>query len=89
MFSNPTLKVYQALPPSRDEMEEVLAFIFTGSAQPTEQDFARTPFLVRREKVSRALEWLKLNHADYKDLEISQANLELYPLSSVPVKVGY
>lgn len=89
MFSNPTLKVYQALPPSRDEMEEVLAFIFTGSAQPTEQDFARTPFLVRREKVSRALEWLKLNHADYKDLEISRANLESYPLSGVPVKVGY
>ena len=46
MFSNPTLAVYRMLPPSRDDMKEVLAFIFTGSAQPTEEDFKRTPFLV-------------------------------------------
>jgi len=68
MFSNPTLAVYHMLPPSRDEMKEVLAFIFTGSAQPTEEDFKRTPFLVCREKVSKALDWLKLNHSDYWDL---------------------
>ena len=89
MFSNPTLAVYRMLPPSRDEMKEVLAFIFTGSAQPTEEDFKRTPFLVWREKVSKALDWLKLNHSDYKDLEISSENLALYPLSGVPVVVDY
>ena len=89
MFSNPTLAVYRMLPPSRDEMKEVLAFIFTGSAQPTEEDFKRTPFLVRREKVSRALDWLKLNHRDYRDLEISSENLASYPLSGVPVVVDY
>jgi hypothetical protein len=89
MFANPTPSVYHALPPTREEMTEVLAFIFTGSAQPTDEDFRRTPFLVRREKVSRALDWLKLNHSDYKDLEISRENLESYPLSGVPVVVDY
>jgi hypothetical protein len=89
MHSSPTLKVYRALPPSQAEMKEVLAFIFTGSAQPTEEDFKRTPFLVRRDKVSRALDWLKLNHCDYRDLEISDENLESYPLSGVPVEVSF
>jgi hypothetical protein len=89
MFSNPTLSVYCKLPPSREEMKEVLTCIFTGSAQPTDEDFKRTPFLVRREKVSKVLDWLKLNHIDYRDLEISEANLELYPLSGVPVVVDY
>jgi hypothetical protein len=89
MFANPTVSVYRMLPPSRDEMKEVLAFIFTGSAQPTDEDFKRTPFLVRREKVSKALDWLKLNHSDYKDLEISRENLDSYPLSGVPIVVDY
>ena len=89
MHSSPVLKVYHTLPPSREEMNEVLAFIFTGSNQPTEEDFKRTPFLVRRDRVSRALDWLKLNHCDYKDLEISRDNLESYPLSGVPVAVSY
>lgn len=89
MFSNPTLTVYHALPPSRDEMKEILAVIFTGSAQPTVDDFKRTPLLVRREKVSNALDWLKLNHRDYKDLEISKENLASYPLSGVPVVIDY
>jgi hypothetical protein len=89
MFSNPTLTVYRMLPPSREEMKEVLACIFTGSAQPTDEDFKRTPFLVRRDKVSKALDWLKLNHSDYKDLEISDENLKSYPLAGVPVVVDF
>jgi hypothetical protein len=89
MFSNPTLTVYHMLPPSRNEMKEILACIFTGSAQPTDDDFKRTPFLVRRDRVSKALDWLKLNHRDYKDLEISYENLKSYPLSGVPVVVDY
>ncbi|KAJ7784231.1 hypothetical protein B0H16DRAFT_1296331, partial [Mycena metata] len=47
MFAQPALKVYLKLPPSRDEMSEVLAFVFTGSAAPTQEDFDRTPMLVR------------------------------------------
>lgn len=55
MYSNPTLKVYQKLPPSKKEMNEVLAFIFTGPSQPTDEEFKRCPMLVRRQKVQDAL----------------------------------
>ncbi|KAH9480490.1 hypothetical protein JR316_0006375 [Psilocybe cubensis] len=89
MYSNPTLKVYHELPPSKPELDEVLAFIFTGPTQPTEEEFKRSPMLVRRNKVADALEWLKLNHKDYIDLEISKKNLQSYPLIGVPVAVDY
>ncbi|KAJ7168103.1 hypothetical protein C8R43DRAFT_1085590 [Mycena crocata] len=89
MFAQPALKVYQKLPPSKEEMNSVLAFIFTGSAAPTQEDFDRTPMLVRRDKVCAALEWLKLNHEHYADLEISQENLQSYALRDVPVVVDW
>jgi hypothetical protein len=89
MFAQPALKVYLKLPPSRDEISEVLAFIFTGSAAPTQEDFDRTPMLVRRQKVADALEWLKLNHEDNADLEISEENLLSYAHRDIPVVVDY
>ncbi|TFK31823.1 hypothetical protein BDQ12DRAFT_701429 [Crucibulum laeve] len=73
MFATPTVKVYKILPP-------ILAILFTGSAQPTQDDFNCTPMLVQRNK---------LNHADYSDLEISNKNLESYPLKDVSVLVDY
>jgi hypothetical protein len=45
-FSMPTVKVYKHLPPTREELSEVLAFIFTGMQSPTENDLSRTPLLV-------------------------------------------
>ena len=39
MYSNPTLKIYHSLPPSKKEMNEILAFVFTGPSQPTDEDF--------------------------------------------------
>jgi hypothetical protein len=36
-----------------------------------------------------ALEWLKLNHKDYYDLEISYENLMQYPEEGSPVVVTY
>jgi len=74
MFEHPMQKIYTVLPPPIEEMDELLAFIFTGPCQPTEDDFHRIPLLVRRNKVSKALEWLKLNHIDYADLKISYEN---------------
>jgi hypothetical protein len=85
MFAQPVLKVYLKLPPSREEMAEVLAFIFIGSSAPTQEDFERTPMLVRRDKVLAALEWLKLNHKGYSDLEISEENLLSYAHRGIPV----
>ena len=88
-FENPTPKVYDILPPPVKDLDEVLAFIYTGPCKPTQEDFQRTPLLVRHDKVSAALEWLKLNHSDYYDLEISYRNLEEYPDDSPPVVVDY
>ena len=45
--------------------------------------------LVRRLKVSKALHWLKLNHVDYYDCEISEKNLASYPEDGPPVVVDY
>jgi hypothetical protein len=89
MFSNPTVKVYHALPPSRREISEILAFVFQGPIQPTETDIKRTPMLVRRNVVKDALDWLKLNHVDYEDLHISSENLNEYPLAGVPVNIEF
>ena len=89
MFSNPTVEVYHALPPSRRDISEILAFVFQGPVQPNESDIKRTPMLVRRNKVKDALEWLKLNHTDYEDLHISLENLNDYPLVGVPVNIEY
>ena len=89
MFSVPMLKAYKRLPPSREEMEEIVAFIFIGPTRPTNEMHKRLPSFVRRNKVRRALEWLKLNHEDYSDLEISYENLEQYPESGPPVIEDY
>jgi hypothetical protein len=45
--------------------------------------------LVNHKKVSEALEWLKLNHIDYFDIEISYDNLMAYPEDAPPVLIDY
>ncbi|KZT22537.1 hypothetical protein NEOLEDRAFT_1157681 [Neolentinus lepideus HHB14362 ss-1] len=45
MFANPTPKIYDVLPPPKSELDEVLAFIYTGAAQPTDEELKRTPSL--------------------------------------------
>jgi len=54
-FEHPMQKIYTVLPPPIEEMDEVLAFIFTGPCQPTEDDFRRIPLLVRQNKVAKPL----------------------------------
>ncbi|KZP15807.1 hypothetical protein FIBSPDRAFT_699202, partial [Athelia psychrophila] len=70
-------------------LSDVIAFVYTGSVRPTEVDLRRTPMLVRRHKVATALEWLKLNHDDYSDLNISYTNLEEYPIDGCPFMIGW
>ncbi|KAJ7143401.1 hypothetical protein C8R43DRAFT_840326, partial [Mycena crocata] len=70
-------------------MNENLAFVFTGSAPPTPEEFDQTPMLVRRSKVVAALEWLKLNHESYSELEISTENLETYKERDIPVVIDF
>ncbi|KAL0960049.1 hypothetical protein HGRIS_011697 [Hohenbuehelia grisea] len=88
-FEAPVAQLYNKLPPPREDLDDVLAILFRGPAKPTELDFRRTPFLVRRNKVLEALRWLKLNHDDYMDIEISAQNLETYPENYPPVTIEY
>ena len=88
-FETPMPKIYQCLPPPMEDLDEVLAVLFTGPCKPTEKEFQRTPLLVRRKQVACALEWLKLNHTDYVDLDIAYDELARYPEQSPPVSVQY
>jgi len=89
MFPTPVPKICNILPPPIEELDEVIAFMFTGVAQPTTEDMKRTPMLARRRYISAALEWLKINHSDYADVQISQENLKLYPEEGPPVTIDY
>ncbi|KAJ7088932.1 hypothetical protein C8R44DRAFT_561738, partial [Mycena epipterygia] len=89
MFATPVVKVYNILPPSQDEISEVLAFVFVGPARPSDQEYVRTPMLVRRKRVQDALNWLKLNHSDYEQLSISAENLSALPESGIPCGVDW
>src|SRR6266545_2634941 len=88
-FESPIPKIYNILPFPRDDLNEMLAILFTGPCKPTKEDFARTPFLVRRNAVINALEWLKLNHKDYANIEISHENAMQYDEDIPPVSVEY
>jgi len=37
MFTNPIVKVYKVLSPTKEELSEVLAVVFIGSANPTQE----------------------------------------------------
>ncbi|KAJ7156920.1 hypothetical protein C8R43DRAFT_865820, partial [Mycena crocata] len=89
MFQTPIIQVYDTLPPSKEEMSEVLAFVFLGPNRPTEDEYARTPMLVRKSRVREALDWLKLNHSDYTQLNISQRNLDDLPEHGMPFGVDW
>ena len=78
-FQHPSQKIYAALPPPPSDLDDVVAFVFTGPSPTTEDDFRHTQMLVRHAKVFHVLHWLKLNHVDYADLEIAMDNLMAYP----------
>ena len=88
-YQQPLPKVYNILPPPKADIEEVLAIMFTGPCKPTASDFQRTPFLVRRNEVKLALEWLILNHIGYADVSLSITNLNEYPEDIPPVGIEY
>ena len=46
-FENPMPKIYERLPPPIEDLDEVIAFIYTSPCRPTPEDLKRTPLLVR------------------------------------------
>lgn len=87
--SIPMPRVYKVLPPPRKDLDEVLAFVYIGPSKPTLEDYKRTPFLVRRNRVAEALKWLILNHTDYREVEYSEDNMKEYPETEPAVYVNY
>ncbi|KAF5330095.1 hypothetical protein D9758_018667 [Tetrapyrgos nigripes] len=83
------MKVYDILPPPPEDLDEVLAIMFTGPCKPTEKDYKRTPMLVRCKEVFKALNWLRLNHPAYQNITISTDNLNRYPEDIPPVTVAF
>lgn len=89
LFESPVPKVYHRLPPPVEDLNEVIAVLFMGPCKPTKKEFQCTLLLVRWNHVACALEWLKLNHLDYADLEILYEELNRYPEDLPPVSVEY
>ena len=88
-FESPIPKIYQILPPPREDLDDVLAILFTGPCKPSQADLSQIPFLIRRNHVMHALQWLKANHCDYANIEISTQNLEGYSETEPPVSIQY
>ncbi len=86
-FESPTPKVYDFLSPPVEELDDVLAIMFTGPREPVKSDYQHTLLLVWRNVVANALEWLKLNHCDYFDGGISLDNLNRYPEDAPPISI--
>ncbi|KAJ6609910.1 hypothetical protein B0H10DRAFT_2166208 [Mycena sp. CBHHK59/15] len=87
MFATPVVKVYNILLRTRDELSELLAFVFVGPTRPTDEEYVRTPMLVRWDQVKDTLDWLKLNHVDYADLAVSAENIKDLPENGIPCRV--
>ncbi|KAI9063189.1 hypothetical protein FKP32DRAFT_1572551, partial [Trametes sanguinea] len=68
-------------------MDDCFAVLFTGIVKPTNEDYKRTPFIIRHRVVLDALAWLKRNHCLYRDVDISVENLAQYEDGSPPVYV--
>ncbi|EPS95058.1 hypothetical protein FOMPIDRAFT_131116 [Fomitopsis schrenkii] len=87
IFPQPVAKVYSILPPPREELDEILAVLFVGPCVPTEPDYKRTPLLVRRNVVARALKWLITHNKLYSNIILSEVNLNGYDECEPPVAV--
>ncbi|KAH8101942.1 hypothetical protein BXZ70DRAFT_999766 [Cristinia sonorae] len=91
LFSQPVAKLYDVLPPPREDLDDCLAVMLTGNISAQDIDLNRTPLLVRHRVVFAALKWLKLHHKDYRDVQISLENLQTYQEveNQLPVNIFY
>ncbi|KAJ7020688.1 hypothetical protein C8F04DRAFT_899972, partial [Mycena alexandri] len=77
--------IAQSLPPSLEDIITPICVIFVGSTPPSEEWLRTkaTPLTVRKEKVLKALEWLKINNHLYSDVPINRPVLDALPDESV------
>ena len=78
-------KLVSVLPQPIDETLTFICIVFVGSSTLTKEWLRAKakPLIVRREKVQRALAWLKVNNPLYKDIQISEENLQTLPQEDV------
>ncbi|KAJ7031866.1 hypothetical protein C8F04DRAFT_959675, partial [Mycena alexandri] len=73
--------IAQSLPPSLEEIITPVCVIFVGSKPPTEEWLRKkaSPLIVRKEKVLKALEWLKIHNHLYSEIPIDRPLLDSLP----------
>ncbi|KAJ6617366.1 hypothetical protein B0H10DRAFT_1767439, partial [Mycena sp. CBHHK59/15] len=59
--------------------DEIIVIFVSDNHEPTAEMVKRTPFLVRRGCILRALNWLKAHNPIYSDITIDLAALAEYP----------
>ncbi|KAI3906030.1 hypothetical protein MKW92_041985 [Papaver armeniacum] len=77
-FVQDVSSIAKVLPCKPEDLSAILVVKRTCSVSTKE-------FIVRREYVRQALEWLKANHKYYKDIEISDENIASLPEEGVPL----
>ncbi|KAF8996887.1 hypothetical protein BDQ17DRAFT_1249152 [Cyathus striatus] len=79
-------ELVKVLPPAIEDVVTPICVLFIGSSLPS-REWLRTkakPLVVRREKVRKALEWLKSNNPLYSDVNIDYNNLNSLETEFVP-----
>ncbi|KAJ7030626.1 hypothetical protein C8F04DRAFT_904558, partial [Mycena alexandri] len=73
--------IAQSLPPSLEDIISPVCVIFVGSKPPTEEWLRKkaTPLIVRKERVLKALEWLKIHNHLYCEVPINKPLLNSLP----------
>ncbi|KZS99864.1 uncharacterized protein LAESUDRAFT_667481, partial [Laetiporus sulphureus 93-53] len=89
VFAQPVRTFFDVLPPPQSDLDLCLAVLFTGPCQPTDDDFKCTSLLLHHMAVYAALHWLRLNHADYRDVIVFEDNLATYFERVPPMSVIY
>ncbi|THU80767.1 hypothetical protein K435DRAFT_621988, partial [Dendrothele bispora CBS 962.96] len=88
---NPT-SVLDLLPPPMEDLCTAVCVIFVGPHPPS-QDWLKekaTPLIFRKEKLQRALEWLRAHNPLYRDVRINQAFLDgLQDEEILPVQIEH
>ncbi|KAJ7021419.1 hypothetical protein C8F04DRAFT_874865, partial [Mycena alexandri] len=77
--------IARSLPPSLEDIITPVCVIFVGSSPPTEE-WLRTkaiPLIVRKERVLKALNWLKIHNHLYAEIPINQPILDALPDESI------
>ncbi|KAJ7601960.1 hypothetical protein DFH06DRAFT_1024466 [Mycena polygramma] len=72
--------------------DEIVVIFVSDNHEASADMFKRTPFLVRRGRILRALDWLKMNNPLYSDVVIDLVALAEYPSDDdgcVPFPVQY